>query len=256
VTEEELLTYIQEAEQEGGINENEGNLIRSVIDFDDLIVEEIFTPRVNVVAVDVSSDLKTITKAFKQSGYSRLPVYETNIDKIIGTINHKDFYNRVLLEKESLEDIISPPVFVTEYMKVSHLLNLLKAHKAHLAIVKDEFGGTLGVVSMEDILEELVGDIWDEHDEIVEQIVKEDETHYRVKGHADLEDVFETLGMDEELEFSTINGWVTDELGRIPVAADSFTYKNVSVHVMSADMKKVLEVMIEIFPIQDDETDE
>lgn len=256
ITEEELLTYVHEVQQEGGINENEGNLIRSVIDFDDLLVEEIFTPRVHVVAVDINSDTKSIIKAFKQSGYSRLPIYETNIDHIIGTINHKDFYNLVLIDKEPLENIIKPPVFVTEYMKVSHLLNLLKAHKAHLAIVKDEYGGTLGVVSMEDILEELVGDIWDEHDEIIEQIIKIDETHYKVKGHADLEDLFELIGIDVELDVSTVNGWVTDELGKIPTAGDQFRFHNLLVSVMSADMKKVLEVMIEVIPIMDDESEE
>ncbi|MFA6692948.1 MAG: hemolysin family protein [Acholeplasmataceae bacterium] len=256
ITEEELLTYVHEVQQEGGINENEGNLIRSVIDFDDLLVEEIFTPRVHVVAVDINSDTKSIIKAFKQSGYSRLPIYDTNIDHIIGTINHKDFYNLVLIDKEPLENIIKPPVFVTEYMKVSHLLNLLKAHKAHLAIVKDEYGGTLGVVSMEDILEELVGDIWDEHDEIVEQIIKIDESHYKVKGHADLEDLFELIGIDVELDVSTVNGWVTDELGKIPTAGDQFRFQNLLVSVMSADMKKVLEVMIEIVPITDDESEE
>lgn len=256
ITEEELLTYVHEVQQEGGINENEGNLIRSVIDFDDLLVEEIFTPRVHVVAVDINSDTKSIIKAFKQSGYSRLPIYETNIDHIIGTINHKDFYNLVLIDKEPLENIIKSPVFVTEYMKVSHLLNLLKAHKAHLAIVKDEYGGTLGVVSMEDILEELVGDIWDEHDEIIEQIIKIDETHYKVKGHADLEDLFELIGIDVELDVSTVNGWVTDELGKIPTAGDQFRFHNLLVSVMSADMKKVLEVMIEVIPIMDDESEE
>ena len=256
ITEEELLTYVHEVQQEGGINENEGNLIRSVIDFDDLLVEEIFTPRVHVVAVDINSDTKSIIKAFKQSGYSRLPIYDTNIDHIIGTINHKDFYNLVLIDKEPLENIIKPPVFVTEYMKVSHLLNLLKAHKAHLAIVKDEYGGTLGVVSMEDILEELVGDIWDEHDEIVEQVIKIDESHYKVKGHADLEDLFELIGIDVELDVSTVNGWVTDELGKIPTAGDQFRFQNLLVSVMSADMKKVLEVMIEIVPITDDESEE
>ena len=256
ITEEELLTYVHEVQQEGGINENEGNLIRSVIDFDDLLVEDIYTPRVHVVAIEINQETKSIIKAFKQSGYSRLPVYETNIDHIIGTINHKDFYNLVLIDKEPLENIVNPPVFVTEYMRVSHLLNLLKEHKAHLAIVKDEYGGTLGVVSMEDILEELVGDIWDEHDEIVEQIIKIDDAHYKVKGNADLEDLFELLGLDEELDVSTVNGWVTDQLGKIPTAGDQFRYKNLLVDVMSADMKKVLEVMIEIIPITDDETDE
>ncbi|MBU1143564.1 MAG: hemolysin family protein [Firmicutes bacterium] len=245
-TEDELLTYVSEVQQEGGINENEGDLIRSVIDFDDLIVEEIFTPRVNVVAISENDDLKKITHAFRHSGYSRLPVYDTNIDHIIGIINHKDFYNRVLLEKQALDTIIKPPVFVTEYMKVSNLLELLQEHKSHMAIVKDEFGGTLGIVTMEDILEEIVGDIWDEHDEIIEQMIQIDEKNYRVKGNADLEDIFDELGIDEELEFSTVNGWAQDELGKIPSIGEVFNYKNLTVTITSADTKKVLEVNIEV----------
>ncbi|MDO9629252.1 MAG: hemolysin family protein [Acholeplasmataceae bacterium] len=255
-TEDELLTYVSEVQQEGGINENEGDLIRSVIDFDDLKVEEIFTPRVNVVAISENDDLKKITHAFRHSGYSRLPVYEKNIDHIIGIINHKDFYNRVLLEKQDLDTIIKPPVFVTEYMKVSNLLELLQENKAHMAIVKDEFGGTLGIVTMEDILEEIVGDIWDEHDEIVEQMIKIDESNYRVKGNADLEDIFDELGIDEELDFSTVNGWAQDALGKIPSIGEVFSYKNLTVTITGADTKKVLEVNIEVRNPKDDDEKE
>jgi putative hemolysin len=249
ITEDELLTYVSEVQQEGGINENEGELIRSVIDFDDLKVEDIFTPRVKIIAINEKDDNKKITHAFKHSGYSRLPVYGTNIDHVIGTINHKDFYNKVLIDKEPLDSIIKPPVFVTEYMRVTNLLELLQEHKSHMAIVKDEFGGTLGVVTMEDILEEIVGDIWDEHDEIVEQINKIDESNFRIKGTADLEDVFDLLGIEEdenELEYSTVNGWVLAELGRIPAIGDSFDFKHFKITVISADTKRVLEVNIEI----------
>ncbi len=248
ITEEELLTYVSEVQNEGGINENEGELIRSVIDFDDLKVEDIFTPRVHVIAVSTDEEIKTIINKFRHTGYSRLPVYENNIDHILGIINHKDFYNLVVLEKQPLDSIIKPPVYVTEYMKVSHLLELLRANKSHMAIVKDEFGGTLGVVSMEDILEELVGDIWDEHDEIIEQIVEIDDQTYRVKGNADLEDLFDLLRIKDELDFATVNGWVLDELGRIATVGDEFTYQNLKVRVTAADTKKVLEVLIEVLP--------
>jgi len=253
ITEDELLTYVSEVQNEGGINENEGELIRSVIDFDDLKVEEILTPRVHVIGVAVNEETKKIVHTFKKTGYSRLPVYEENIDHIVGVINHKDFYNLVVLENQPLDSILKPPVYVTEYMKVSHLLDLLRSNKSHMAIVKDEFGGTLGVVSMEDILEELVGDIWDEHDEIVEQIVEIDEDTFRVKGNADLDDLFELVGIKEELDFATVNGWVLDELGRIAVVGDEFTYQNLKVRVAAADTKKVLEVLIEIIPYEIDE---
>ncbi len=246
ITEDELLTYVSEVQQEGGINENEGELIRSVIDFDDLKVEEIFTPRVNVIAVAESDSVNRILQVFKHTGYSRLPVYDTSIDHITGVINHKDFYNLVVLEKQPLDTIIKSPVFVTEYMKVSNLLNLLKENKAHMAVVKDEFGGTLGIVTMEDILEELVGEIWDEHDEIIEHFIQLSEFKYRVKGNADLEDVFEKLNLEDVPDFATVNGWVLDQLGRIAHINDQFFYKNLLVKVMSADTKKVLEVEIEI----------
>jgi CBS domain containing-hemolysin-like protein len=245
ITEEELLTYVSEVQSEGGINENEGELIRSVIDFDDLKVEEIFTPRVNVIAISENDDYKKITQTFKHSGYSRLPVYDSSIDHIVGIINHKDFYNLVLLEKQPLDTIIKSPVFVTEYMKVSNLLDLLKENKAHMAIVKDEFGGTLGIVTMEDILEEIVGDIWDEHDEIIEQFIELSDKKFRVKGNADLEDIFDKLGIKHIPDFATVNGWVLDQLGRIGHINDEFYYKDLRVKVVSADTKKVLEVEIE-----------
>lgn len=253
MTEDELLTYVSEVQLEGGINENEGELIRSVIDFDDLKVEEIFTPRVNVVAISEKDDNKRITQTFRQSGYSRLPVYDTSIDHIIGIINHKDFYNLVLLENQPLDTIIKSPVFVTEYMKVSNLLDLLKENKAHMAIVKDEFGGTLGIVTMEDILEELVGDIWDEHDEIIEQFVEIGDNKYKVKGNADLEDIFEKLEIDEVPDYATVNGWVLDQLGRIGQINDEFTSLNLHVKVISADTKKVLEVEIEKMNIHEED---
>jgi CBS domain containing-hemolysin-like protein len=251
ITEDELLTYVSEAQQEGGINENEEEMIRNVIDFDDLKIEEIFTPRVKVVAVSVNETTKKITHAFRHHGFSRLPVYEGSIDHIIGVMNYKDYFNKVLLDRQPVENIIKKPVFVTEYMKISHLLELLKVNKSHMAIVKDEYGGTLGIVTMEDILEEIVGDIFDEHDEIIEQIKKIDDTHYQVKGDTDLDDLFEILEMeeDEDADYATVNGWVQDQLGRIPLTGDVFRFRFLKVTVTEADHKRVLEVSVEVLPI-------
>jgi putative hemolysin len=246
VTEEELLTYVDEAKLEGEINENEQKMIQSVIDFDDLKIEDIFTPRVDVVAIDMNDDNKKITHIFKTSGFSRLPVYEKDIDKIVGIINHKDFYNVVLLEKRPLTEIIKAAVNVTEYMKASDLLSLLKMNQSHMAIVKDEFGGTLGIVTLEDVLEELVGEIWDEHDEIIEEITKLSDHAYQVKGQADLEQFFEIINFDEEIEHQTVNGWVLEQLGKIPSIGDQFSYKNLHVSIMNADEKRVLEVVIKL----------
>ncbi len=251
ITEDELLTYVSEAQQEGGINENEEEMIRNVIDFDDLKIEEIFTPRVKVVAVSVNETTKKITHTFRHYGFSRLPVYEGSIDHIIGVINYKDYFNKVLLDRQPVENIVKKPVFVTEYMKISHLLELLKVNKSHMAIVKDEYGGTLGIVTMEDILEEIVGDIFDEHDEIIEQIKKVDDTHYQVKGDTDLDDLFEVLDMeeDDDADYATVNGWVQDQLGRIPSIGDVFRFRFLKVTVTEADHKRVLEVNVEVLPI-------
>lgn len=254
VSEDELLTYVSEVQQEGGINQNEEELIRSVIDFDDLTVEDILTPRVRVIAISDHEETKAIIQAFRHSGYSRLPVYDTSIDHIIGTINHKDFYNLVVLEKEPLMNIINPPVFVTEYMKATDLLALLRENKSHMAIVKDEFGGTIGIVTMEDILEEIVGEIWDEHDTIVESIVKVNDKQYRVKGQADIDIFFETLGLeeDEDMDVATVNGWVVDQFGHIPFIGESFHNGNLSVTVTGADTKKVLEVIVDILDLEEE----
>lgn len=256
ITEEELLTFVSEAQQEGGINIKEEELIKSVIDFDDLTVEEILTPRVDVVAVSETDSNAVIQRMFRKSGYSRLPVYEQSLDHIIGIINHKDFYNEVLFDQLPLADIIKLPVFVTEYMKITNLLALLQETKAHMAIVKDEFGGTLGIVTMEDILEEIVGDIWDEHDEVVEQIIQVSETSYRVKGNADLDDFFEVVGINEELDVLTVNGWILDEMGKIPFVGESFTYRNLKVTITGADTKRVLEVLVEVQNISEELTEE
>ena len=245
-TEDELLDIVEEAESEGSINENESNLIRSVFDFDELKVEDIFTPRVHVVAVSKSSTNNEITKAFKKSGYSRLPVYENNIDHIVGIINHKDFYNEVVLGKAKLEDIIKPSVVVTEYMKVSDLLALLKSNKAHMAIVNDEYGGTLGVVTMEDILEELVGDIWDEHDEIVEQMTKISDKVYKVKGNAKIEDLFEELELEYEVDYTTLNGFLLELFGYIPKKGEAIIYENLEFRILVADHKQVIEAEVTV----------
>ncbi|TVP85066.1 MAG: HlyC/CorC family transporter [Acholeplasmataceae bacterium] len=253
VTEEELLTYVDEAKQEGEINENERQLIKSVIDFDERKIEEIFTPRVDVIAVSLEHDTDAVTKAFKTSGFSRLPVYDEDIDHVIGLINHKDFYHDVLVDKKPLEAIISPVVNVTEYMRIRDLLSLLKQNKAHMAIVKDEFGGTLGVVTMEDILEELVGEIWDEHDDIIEHMAKVAPDTYKVKGNADLEEFFEQVGIKDEVNHVTVNGWVLETIGHIPAHGEHFEYKHLSVTILNADLKKVLEILVKLSPIEEDE---
>ena len=172
VTEDEIMTVVEEAKEDGTLREDETKLIRSVIEFDDLEVGDILVPRVNVVAIDVNSSMEEIRKVFDNEGYSRIPVYKNSIDTIIGTIHQKDFYSAYLKGKKGIDGILQNAFYTTEHIKISNLLKDLQKKKVHIAIVLDEYGGTLGLVTLEDILEELVGEIWDEHDDVIDFLKK------------------------------------------------------------------------------------
>ena len=248
ISESELLTIVEEAEQEGGINENESELIHNVIEFDDLEAIDIFTPRVEVEAVEADSDIEDIAKLFIETGFSRLPVYEETIDSIIGIINEKDFHNYVLRTGAPLDSIIKPVEFIPPSMKISALLKLLQQNKSHFAVIVDEFGGTEGIVTLEDILEELVGEIWDEHDEIVESFKKVAENEYLVDCSAELDKMFAYFDIDAEAEASTINGWVISELDRIPEKGDSFDFENLHIAVEETESQRATRVRITVLP--------
>ncbi len=252
-TEDELLTIIDEAQNEGGINQQKGELIRSAIEFNDLDVRDVLTPRVDVVAVDIEFDNDQIDTLFTESGYSRLPVYKDNIDNIIGVLHEKNF-NIYLREgdKESLVNILKPVIFVTPTMKISRLLKLLQQYKTHMAIITDEYGGTVGVVTLEDILEELVGEIWDEHDEIVEEFVKLGENEYRISCSANIDKMFDLFDIDEDYDANTVSGFVIQELGKIPEEGDHFIYENLSITVTKTDSQRVLEIHVKVLPSEEE----
>ncbi|MBQ2668142.1 MAG: HlyC/CorC family transporter [Clostridia bacterium] len=256
ISESELLTIVEEAEQEGGINENESELIHNVIEFDDLECIDIFTPRVDVEAVEAGTDIEDIAQLFIETGFSRLPVYEETIDKIIGIINEKDFHNYVLRAGAPLEKIIKPVEFVPPSMKISVLLRLLQQNKSHFAVIVDEFGGTEGIITLEDILEELVGEIWDEHDEIVEAFRKVADNEYLVDCSTELYKTFEFFDIDAEEDASTINGWVIAQLDRIPEVGDSFDYENLHVVVEETDAQRASLVRITVLPKEEKDEDE
>lgn len=243
VTEDELLTYVAEVEKQGGINANEKELIQRVIDFDALKVTEILTPRVDIQAVDITDDIEDISDLFESTGHSRLPVYEKDLDHIIGILHYKDFIYHVVTGKKTVKQMMKDPIFVTEYMKIVNLLHMLKTKKEHLAIVKDEHGGTQGLASLEDIVEELVGDIFDEHDAVEKDITKIDQDHYIVKGSAELENVLQLLGFEYE-DAQTMNGFMLDQMGKIPFVNESFEYEGFSFKVRKTTKKKILEVEI------------
>ena len=247
ITEEELLTIVEEAQIEGGINEQEGELIRSVIEFDDLEVGDIVTPRVDVVAVAEDAPIAEVLEVFRESGYSRLPVYQGSIDEVVGIINQKDFHNELAEDENSIATIMKPAIFVTTSMKLSTLMSQLQQVKSHIAIVTDEYGGTLGIVTMEDIIEELVGEIWDEHDEVIEEIEQLAENEYKGMASANLEKVFRILDIeDDDTDATTIGGWAIEELGRVPREGDHFEFENLSVTISKTNARRVLEMIIRV----------
>ena len=242
MTEEELLTIVAEAEEEGGIDEQESDLIRSAIEFNDRTAEEILTHRVDVVAVDAESTMDELEAVFRESGFSRLPVYEENVDNVIGIVHEKDFYaNR---GASSIKDIMRPALFVTTGSKTAALLETLQKAKSHIAIVTDEYGGTAGIVTMEDIIEELVGEIYDEHDEVIEEFKKLPDGSYQIECTADLTKMQELLNIPGEFDSATVSGWVIEQLERIPVVGDSFVFDNLTVRVTKVDSKRVLEINV------------
>lgn len=244
ITDEELLTIVEEAQQEGGIDKDEGELIKNAIEFDDLQAEDVLTPRMEIEGVPRDADKEKMAEVFKKSGYSRLPVFEKNIDRIVGVIHQKDFHNYIYRTARPIDDILKPVIFITKATKISELLKALQKTKSHMAVVVDEYGGTVGIVTMEDILEELVGEIWDEHDEIIQEIEKIDDHTYKVLGCADLDTMFEYFGMDEEAAFFTVNGWLVNHMQRIPEVGDKMEYGRLSIEIIKTESKRILEVLI------------
>ena len=244
ITEEELLAIVEEAKQDGGIDEQEGSLIKSAIEFTELEAMDIATPRVDVTGIPVDADKEEIAAVFGETGYSRLPVYKDKIDDIIGIIYQKDFYNQVYRGVCSVEAIVRPALYVAKSKKINVLLKELQKNKMHIAVVIDEFGGTMGIVTLEDILEELVGEIWDEHDVVVQEIEKISDQEYLVLGNSSVEKLFEELGGEEEFESFTVSGWVMELAERIPEEGDVLYYENMTITVMKMKDRRVEQVRI------------
>lgn len=247
ITEDELITMIDEVESEGVINKSESDLIRSAIEFNDVDVEDIFTPRIDMVGVDEDDSMEHVKETFLISGYSRLPVFQNNIDHIIGVLHEKDFYQAMNRKEKDFKKLVADVLYVTPNKKISELLKDLQLSKAHMAIVIDEYGGTAGLVTMEDIIEELVGEIWDEHDEVIEWFKKIGEDKYLISCNADIDDMFDLfdIELDEELDVSTVNGWLTMIFEEIPEEGGRIQYKNLDITVTKAEAKRVLEICVE-----------
>jgi CBS domain containing-hemolysin-like protein len=256
--EEELLTIVDEAEAEGDIGPLEGELIRSAIEFNDLDVEDILTPRVNVVAVPEDASMSQVEEVFVANRFSRLPIYRNSIDSIIGVIHEKDFLAEMHYGRTDIRPIIKKVLYASPSMKISTLLRSLQREKLHLAVVIDEFGGTEGIVTLEDILEELVGEIWDEHDEVIEPVIQTGAGAFTASGDANMEDVFEILGIDTghmDYDAVTLGGWMIEQLDKIPQTGETFFYEQVEFKVQEADEKVVKQVGINVLN-DDEEPDE
>ncbi|MCI8590035.1 MAG: HlyC/CorC family transporter [Clostridiales bacterium] len=248
ITEEELLTLVDEAEKEGAINEEDKEMINNVIDFNDREVNEIYTPRVDIVGIHETASIDEITDTFMESGFSRIPIFKENIDNIIGVIHIHDFFDITLKHKSSIEEIITPVIYVTPKTKINDLLKSLQEAKTHLAVVSDEYGGTAGIVTMEDILEELVGEIWDEHDEVIESFEKIDDSVYKISCSAEIDKMFEFFDLTGEVDSATVSGWIMEELGKIPEEGDAFEYENLSITVTKTDNQRIIECVITVNP--------
>jgi putative hemolysin len=257
ITEGELMTMVSEAENDGELTDRESELIRSAIEFDDVEVEEILTPRVDVVAVEDDIPLEELAQTFAESGYSRLPVYHGTIDNIIGVVHEKDFYIARLKKATKIDDLVVPTLYTTGSTQISQLLRTLREQHHHLAVVVDEYGGTEGIITLEDILEELVGEIWDEHDEVTEDFRKQSDGSWLVSGSASVDDLYETLGLpeDEDIDSNTVNGLVQEKTCHLPKVGDHFTLGGYEGVVTRTARRRVTEVRLSLTPAQDEDKD-
>ena len=255
VTDEELLSLVEEAEESGTLKEDESELVRSALEFDDLKVEDILVPRVDVHAVEEDWTMDEIREVFEKTGYSRLPVYKETIDNVIGLIHERDFFSAYIKGEKDIGHVVQDIVFTTEYTRISTLLKQLQKQKIHMAAVSDEYGGLLGIVTLEDILEELVGEIWDEHDEEEVLYGKIAEGEYWVDGKCTLDEFFELYeGLEEdgeECEANTVGGWVTEMYGEIPPIGQVLRYEYLEIKIVKATKQKVLKVRVNA--LEDDE---
>lgn len=257
-TEDDLITMVEEAEQDGGLDEDESELIRSAIEFSDLTAGEILTPRIEVVAVKEDADPREIMMVFFDTGYSRLPVIGESPDDIKGVLHEKDFFFAYNSGKQDLQPFYQKPLFVSKHHKVDDLLRDLQSEKCHMAFVIDEFGGLLGIVTMEDIIEELIGDVWDEHDEVETfTMIVNDDGSITMDCAADLDELLDYFDIkyEEDEKPQTINGWIQMKFEGIPEINETFTYGDLLITVTDCDNKMVKEINVKKIDPPENEND-
>ena len=244
MSQEELLMLVDEVQQDGGIDKNEGELLKNAIDFSEQQAQDILIHRVDLAALPVTASKEEVAEMFTETKYSRLLIYQDSIDHILGTVHQKDFYVGCGITDKPLPEIIAPPLFVLENEPISQLLKKLQQAKTHVAVVVDEYGGTCGIVTMEDILEELVGEIWDEHDEEEVFIRKTADDAYLVDAGMDFEDFAAYFHLKTDSEMVSVSGWVMEQCGQVPEVGDSFTFANLQVMVTGVDNHRIEQIRV------------
>ncbi|MFA5442668.1 MAG: hemolysin family protein [Bacilli bacterium] len=256
VSDDELQEMVDTIEEEGIIDEDQGELLRSAITFMDTQAYEIMTPRVDVFAFDIEDDISELINDENVFMYSRVPVYEETIDNIIGILPTKLLLKAILNNDQiDVRSLLTPVTFVPRSRNISAVLQDFKATHNHIAIVKDEYGGTEGLITLEDIVEELVGDIWDEMDEIDEEATELGDGVYIIDGAMNIEDFFELikLDLDEDADYSTVSGWCVSILERFAKVGDHFAYQNLEVKVIQADEFTVEKIRVKVLPRDDED---
>ncbi len=244
MTQDELSLLVEEVAEEGNIDKDERDLLRNALAFEGQDAENILTPRVDMVAVSADASNAEAAHLFATYQFSRLPVYEGSVDHIVGILYQKDFYTETGISDQPIRALMQEPVFIPNIIKIDDLLQIFRRKKSHIAIVSDEFGGTMGLVTMEDVLEELVGEIWDEYDEQKEIVRESGENTYRIMGSADIDQLEKVLGQKLSTESSSAGGWLTEQMGRIPSVGDSYRFENATFTVLKADGNRILEIEI------------
>jgi len=245
VSSEELLMFVEEVEQGGSIDLDEMNLLRNAIEFNDQDVVDILTHRVDLEGIPIDADKQHIARVFDETRYTRLLVYEESIDNIVGVLHLKDFYTGGGMTTQEIKDVMSPPLFIHKTEKLDDLLRMLQAHKSQIAIVLDEYGGTLGIVTMEDVLEELVGEIWDEHDEVEETFRQTGENTYLVGCGASMDDFCDFFDVEIESDSVSVGGWISESLDKVPVLGDQFECGDLHITVSRTDGHRVALAQVE-----------
>lgn len=258
ITEEEIKTLVEEAATEGNIMSEQEELIQNAIDFSDLEAWDVLTPRVDIKAIEIDDVKEDVGMLFKDTGFSRMPVYEDDLDNILGVLNQKDFHNFISGTEKTIADYVKPVVFVAGSMKCADLLKKLQANKTQIAIVVDEYGGTEGLVTMEDIIEELVGEIYDEHDAVETQgIIPLRNGSFRVMGNTNVEKMFDYFDEEIDMSATTVNGWLILQIDKLPESGDEFEYdagnKIFRGKVTKADSRKALEINLKVEEKQEEE---